>query len=292
MKIDTHCDEISSLIDGEITEAKKKEEITKKINNDSKLKFEFLTLKLLKKTIKNKVSQAELSVKQKDEILQKIRTKQNRPNLLSKLSFIQSKRFVTYSTFAVVFLAFILLIFNGPSLNTDTNVALEGSLSQNMFIQAVDNFQNIVSGKIPIQMYSNNPKELQEFFKANGVSYPTKISLLENFDLVGGFVSKYNGVKFAHHIYKDKNGKFLYMFQVDQKYFKENPKLFITNDLYQYLQNGNQFRLYLGNLLAIMTKVRNNICALISNLPEEGLPEKYKLKFASTFYKQPSVLNN
>ena len=34
MKDDIHCDEISSLIDGEITEAKKKEEITKKINND------------------------------------------------------------------------------------------------------------------------------------------------------------------------------------------------------------------------------------------------------------------
>ena len=41
MKDDIHCDEISSLIDGEITEAKKKEEITKKINNDIKLKFEF-----------------------------------------------------------------------------------------------------------------------------------------------------------------------------------------------------------------------------------------------------------
>ena len=57
MKDDIHCDEISSLIDGEITEATKKEEITKKINNDIKLKFEFLTLKLLKKTITDKVSQ-------------------------------------------------------------------------------------------------------------------------------------------------------------------------------------------------------------------------------------------
>ncbi|MCH7973527.1 MAG: hypothetical protein IIA48_02190 [Bacteroidetes bacterium] len=292
MKDDIHCDEISSLIDGEITEAKKKEEITKKINNDIKLKFEFLTLKLLKKTIKDKVSPAELSVKQKDELLQKIIFKQNRFTFLGKLSFIQSKRFITYSTIVVVFLAFALLIFNGPRLNTDTNIVLEGSLSQNMFIQAVDNFQNIISGKMPIQMYSNNPKELQEFFKTNGVTYPTKIALLENSDLVGGFVSKYNGVIFAHHIYKDKNGNFLYMFQVDQKYFKENPKIFITNDLYQYLQNGNQYRLYLGNLLTIMTKVRNNICALISNLPEEKLPEKYKLKFATTYYKQPSILNN
>jgi len=46
MKDDIHCEEISSLIDGEINEAKKKEEITEKINNDAKLKFEFLTLKL------------------------------------------------------------------------------------------------------------------------------------------------------------------------------------------------------------------------------------------------------
>lgn len=292
MKDNIHCDEISSLIDGEINEPKKKEEIIKKIKNDKKLKFEFLTLELLKKTIKDKVSPAELSVKQKDEILHKIISKQNRFNFLNKLTFIQNKRFITYSTFAVIFIAFALLIFNRPPLNTDTNITLKGSQSQNMFIQAIDNFQNIVSGKMPIQMYSNNPKELQEFFKANGVSYPTRVALVENCNLIGGIVSNFNGVKFAHHIYKDKSGNLLYIFQVDEKYFKDNPKIFITNDLYQYLQNGNQYRLYLGNLLTIMTKVRNNICALISNLPEEKLPEKYKLRFASTYYKQPFILNN
>lgn len=292
MKDNIHFDEISSLIDGEITETKKKEEITEKINSDTKLKFEFLTLKLLKKTLRDKVSPAELSVKQKDELLQKIGIRPKRSNQLSKLSFIQSKRFIAYSTFAVVFLAVALLILNGPPLNTVKNTAPEKSQSQNMFIQAVNNFQNIVSGKMSIQMYSNNPKELQEFFKANGVSYSTRITLLENSELVGGFISKYKGIKFAHHIYKDKNGNFLYMFQVDQKYFKEYPKMFITNDLYQYLQNGNQYRLYFGNLLTIMTKVRNNICVLISNFSEEELPQKYQLKFASTYYKQPSVLNN
>jgi len=104
MKDDIHFNEISSLIDGEITEAKQKEEITEKINSDTKLKFEFLTHKLLKKTIKDKISPAELSVKQKDELLQKIGNGQKHFNLLSKFSFIQSKRFIAYSTFAVVFL--------------------------------------------------------------------------------------------------------------------------------------------------------------------------------------------
>ena len=174
MKDNIHFDEISSLIDGEITEIKKKEEITEKINSDTKLKFEFLTLKLLKKTLRDKVSPAELSVKQKDELLQKIGIRPKRSNQLSKLSFIQSKRFIAYSTFAVVFLAVALLILNGPPLNTVKNTAPEKSQSQNMFIQAVNNFQNIVSGKMSIQMYSNNPKELQEFFKANGVSYSTR----------------------------------------------------------------------------------------------------------------------
>ena len=292
MKDNIYCDNISSLIDGEITEPKKVKELTEKINSDKKMKFEFLTHKLLKKTLKDKISSAALSVDQKNELLQKIRPTQKQNNILSKLSIIQTKQFVAFGTFAVILIALILLIVNRPSVNTRSNIVLEGSRSQNMFIQAVDNFQNIVSGKMPIQMYSDNPQELQKFFKSNGVLYPTKVSIIKNCDLVGGFVSNYNGVNFAHHIYKDKRGNLLYMFQVDQNYFKANPKLFITNDLYQYLQNGNQYRLYLGNLLTIMTKVRNNICALISNLPEEELPDKYKLKFASTYYKQPSILNN
>ena len=294
MKDNINCDDISSLIDGEITESKKKEEIKNKINKDSKLKFEFLTHRLLKRTLKDKITPTVLSVNQKDELLKKISPGQKRNNFLSKLSIIQTKQFVAFSTFAVIFIAFALLIVNGPSINTntDSNIVFEGSRSQNMFIQAVDNFQNIVSGKMPIQMYSNNPDILQKFFKANGVTYPTKVSLIENCTLVGGIVSNYNGVSFAHHIYKDNNGNLLYIFQVDEKYFKKNPKLFLTNDLYQYLQNGNQYRLYLGNLLTIMTKVNNNIFALISNLPEEELPDKYKLRFTQTYYKQPSILNN
>ncbi len=292
MKDDINSDHVSSLIDGEITESKMKEEISNKIERDKKLKFEFLTLKLLKRTIREKVPAAELSVEKKDEIFNKIGPEQKHFNLLRKFSLIRNKQFAAFSTFAVIFIAFTLLLLNGPVLNSDSNIVLEGNKSQNMFIQAVDNFQNIISGKMPIQMYSNDPKEIQEFFKANGVSYRTKISILDNAKLIGGMVSNFDGVKFAHHIYKDKNGNLLYMFQVDEKYLKEKPKLFITADLYQYLQNGNQYRLYLGNLLVIMTKVKNNICALISNIPEEELPEKYKLKFASTYYKQPSVLNN
>lgn len=292
MKDNIHCDDISSLIDGEISEPKTEKELTERINNDKKFKFEFLTLKLLKKTLKNKITPSILSVYQKDELLKKLRTTSKQNRILSKLSIIQTKKFVAFSTFVVILIALSLLIVNGPSVNTKSYIVLKDSKSKNMFIQAVNNFQNIVSGKMPIQMYSNNPQKLQEFFKTNGVDYPTKISKVKNCDLVGGFVSNYNGVNFAHHIYKDKNGNLLYMFQVDQNYFKENPKLFITDDLYQYLQNGNQYRLYLGNLLTIMTKVKNNICALISNLPEEELPDKYKLKFASTFYKQPAILNN
>ncbi len=292
MMDDINCNDISSLIDGEINDTKQEKELIEKIKKDKKFKFEFLTHKLLKKTLRDKITTASLSVDQKDDILNKIRPKQKQNYFLSKLSIIKTKQFVAFSTFAVIFIAFALLIVNGPSINNETNIALEGGRSQNMFVQAVDNFQNIVSGKMPIQMYSNDPKKIQDFFKANGVIYPIKISTVENCDLVGGFVSNYNGVKFAHYVYKDKLGNLLYMFQVDENYFKTNPKLFITNDLYQYLQNGNQYRLYLGNLLTIMTKDSNNICALISNLPEEELPEKYKLKFASSHYKQPSILNN
>jgi len=292
MMDDINCNDISSLIDGEINDTKQEKELIEKIKKDKKFKFEFLTHKLLKKTLRDKITTAPLSVDQKDDILNKIRPKQKQNYFLSKLSIIKTKQFVAFSTFAVIFIAFALLIVNGPSINNETNIALEGGRSQNMFVQAVDNFQNIVSGKMPIQMYSNDPNKIQDFFKANGVIYPIKISTVENCDLVGGFVSNYNGVKFAHYVYKDKLGNLLYMFQVDENYFKTNPKLFITNDLYQYLQNGNQYRLYLGNLLTIMTKDSNNICALISNLPEEELPEKYKLKFASSHYKQPSILNN
>ncbi|PIW69583.1 MAG: hypothetical protein COW08_06365 [Ignavibacteriales bacterium CG12_big_fil_rev_8_21_14_0_65_30_8] len=282
-------EDISSFIDGEIKDTKKQNEIKEKIKNNKEVSFEYAIHSLLKKTIKEKVVPSELSVTQKDEILNKITLNDKKSNFLSRSTILQKKQFLAFSTFAVIFIAFALLIINGPLLNNNQPISLEGSQAQNMFTQAVDNYQNIVSGKMPIQILSNNPLEVQRFFRTNGVNYPTNVSLVTNCTLVGGIVTNYNGVNFANHIYKDKEGHYLYILQVDENYFKNNPKLFINTDLYQFLQNGNQYRVYLGNLLTIMTKVNNNICALISNLPEEHLPEKYQLKVANTFYKQPSI---
>lgn len=282
-------DDISSFVDGEIKDSKMKDEIKNKINKNKELKFEFETHSLLKKTLKEKVKPAILSVSQKDEIFSKILLNDKKKGLLSRFSIAQKRQFLAFSTFSVIFIAFALLLINGPLLNNKPKIVLEGSQSQNMFTQAVDNYQNIVSGKMPIQIHSNNPNVVQSFFKKSGVSYPTKIGHVDNCSLVGGIVTNYKGINFANLVYKDNDGHYLYMLQVDENYFKNNPKLFINNDLYQFLQNGNQYRLYLGNLLTIMTKINNNICALISNLPEEHLPEKYQLKVAHTFYKQPSI---
>jgi len=289
MENKTNFEDVSLYVDGEIKDSKKINEIKNKIKNNKALKFEFSTHSLLKKTLKEKVVPSELSVSQKDELFSKILLKDNKSNFLSRFSILQKKQFLAFNTFAVIFIAFALLLINGPLLNNKQKIVLEGSQSQNMFTQAVDNYQSILSGKMPIQILSSNPQEVQRFFKVNGVNYPTNVSLVDNCTLVGGIVTNFNGVNFANHIYKDNEGHYLYILQVDENYFKTSPKLFISNDLYQFLQNGNQYRLYLGNLLTIMTKVNNNIFALISNLPEEQLPEKYQLKVTNTFYKQPSI---
>ncbi|MBZ0200541.1 MAG: hypothetical protein K8H86_11790, partial [Ignavibacteriaceae bacterium] len=178
------------------------------------------------------------------------------------------------SAFAVM-IAIVLLLFNPTPQMSNSDFMQEQFGNDNMFVQAQNNFQNLLSGKLEPQLTTENEEEIKQFFYAEGVKYNTIIPRLDNYKLVGAVVSENHGEKFAHHIYADAEGHIVYLFQVDELYIDENKILKLTSDLHAYIDNGNCYCCSNNGIATLMKKVGHNVFAVVANLPAEKLENKF-----------------
>lgn len=147
-----------------------------------------------------------------------------------------------------------------------------------MLVLAVSNFEKFMDGNNSAQFISSNPQDIKDYFRENGVKYETYIPVYDNYTLVGASVSEHRGVKLAHHFYTTKDGTYIYVFQVCENYFKGDSIILITNDLLNYLKQGNRYRHSHSNYTAIMSHKNNTLFAMVSNAPVSELPESIGLK--------------
>ena len=134
-----------------------------------------------------------------------------------------------------------------------------------MFIQAKNNFNSILNGKLLPQLTSANSEEIKNFFNTNGVKYSTSVPNLKDWKLLGAVVSEDGGEKFAHHVYVGKNGQLAYLFQVDESYIHTHTIVTLSEDLVKYLDAGNCYSSKSEESITLFTKLGNNICAIVSN---------------------------
>ncbi len=276
--MDMKLDMIDAYIDGEITDKSLEQEILSKINNDNNFAIEYRVHSLVKNLVKEKLVFKQTPAKVRAKILKSIGSTTKVPSQSNSfLSDIFEKPSFSFATAFVVILAIVLIIINRPGVIENKDFAIEQLGNDNMFVQAKNNFNSIITGKLTPQLTSKNADEIKNFFNNNGVKYSTLVPSFSDWVLVGAVVSEDNGEKFAHHVYADKNGKLAYLFQVDESYLYNHKIISLSDDLIKYLDDGNCYTYISDGSVTLFTKLDNNICAIVSN----GNPKEVENTFCS-----------
>lgn len=263
-------DYITALVDGEAIEESILKELKEKIANDKSLEIDYKVQLLIKNLVKEKIEFKQTPARVKRKILRSIGSTTKVTGSSTGIAGIFEKPAFSFATVLVIIFAIILIVLNRPALFDKKDFAVEQSGSSNMFIQAENNFNSIIQGKLTPQFTSSNADEIKNFFSSNGVKYSTSVPELKDWQLLGAVVSEDKGEKFAHHVYTNQSGKIAYIFQVDESYFSKSSIITLSDDLISYLDEGNCYSTYSDNSVKLFTKTGNNIFAIVSNAdPDE-----------------------
>lgn len=262
---------IASLVDNEIKDQKSKKELEQLIESDRDLQFEYEAQAAVKKLIKEKVPRVKAPQSLRSEIITRLRKedyllKEEKKKFYFNnfFQFLFQPRY-TYPALAAVFLLGFYFLFI-PDQSVDPKaIAGEQAGPQNMYAQAIGNFQSILDGRLPVQFSSNDPNEIKKYFVQHGVDYPTFVPDLHDWKLIGGVVSEERGRKMAHHIYGNGQGKYLYIYQADQKHCGKNKTLSLSADLLNLINDGRFFTFENNNKATIVWKRDNKIFIAVSN---------------------------
>ncbi len=263
---------ITSLIDGELTDESMIREIKALIESDPELKKEYELHRFIKSLVHNNCKFRSSPEKLKRKILRKIKWIGNPlPQPFQFLRDIFSQPSIAVSGAFALILIVVTLLVNQTSKNKFLDLASEQLGSENMFVQAAANFENILCGKLSPQILTDSPETIKKFFIANGVKYATLIPQIENWKLIGGVVSEAHGEKLAHHVYTNSKGQIIYLFQVDKSCLKKNKSIKLSQNLLSYLDEGKCYCSTKNNCTTLMKKIDDNICAIVSDIPQNEI---------------------
>lgn len=259
-------DLIAALVDNEIRDESQKKEILNLIGLDKSFAIDFKVQMLVKNLVREKIKFQRTPDFVRERILKSITPKEV---IKEKKRFFLTDLFekpaFTFATAVVVVLAIVLILFNRPGTIESKDFAIEQMGSDNMFVQAKNNFKSIVEGKLSPQLNSANPEEIKNFFASKGVKYSTLVPSFTEWNLLGAVVSEDKGEKFAHHVYAGKKGEIIYLFQIDESYIYSHKIVSLSDDLIKYLDDGNCYTTTSNGMVTLLTKADNNICAIVSN---------------------------
>jgi hypothetical protein len=259
-------DMIDAYIDGEIKDDLVKQEVLSRINSDKDFEIEYRVHSLVKNLIREKVVYQQTPAKVRARILKSIgSTEKVKSEKKSFFADLFEKPSFSFATAFVVVLAIALIIINRPGIVEKKDFAVEQLGNKNMFVQAKNNFNSITEGKLVPQITSKSADEIKNFFINNGVKYSTLVPNLADWNLLGAVVSEDQGEKFAHHVYVSKDGKLAYLFQVEESYLYDHEIITLSDDLINYLDEGNCYSYESDGSVTLFTKLDDNICAIVSN---------------------------
>lgn len=263
---------ITALVDGELVSEDKIAEAKSLIASRPEFKQEYEILLFTKSLVQKKCKFHSIPDKAKQKIIRKIKPVENQiPKSFQFLKHIFSKPAVAVSgALALVLIASIIILKQSPKPEIN-DLAIEQVGSNNMFVQAASNFDNILYGKLTPQLMTDNPENVRNFFSANGVKYATLIPQIKNWNILGAVVSEGYGEKFAHHVYANAEGKLVYLYQVDTSYVNKCEAVKLSNHLMEYIAKGNCYIYTSADCITLMKKMDNNICAIVSNASQSEI---------------------
>lgn len=266
----------AALVDNELQDESLKKQLIKEMETDADLKYDYMVQSLVKNLIREKIRFQETPEKVRNKVLKKIQPKgfKNQADQFTFGGFFSRPAF-SFATAIIIVVSVILILMNRPGGVEPADFALEQLGDDNMFVQANNNFQSIIEGRLAPQLISSDPQEIKNFFESSGVNYNTSIPESPRWELLGAVVSEDKGEKFAHHVYSNEDGELVYLFQVDQSYLQSHEILNITDDFLAYLEQGNCYTTVKDNVTTLMAKSDNIIYAVVSNAAVDDISQSF-----------------
>lgn len=276
MKDQNILEEISALLDNEIKNPEREKELSNLIRDDKNLEIEFNVQSEMKTLLNKRFADSSAPSHIREQIISKINSpepskQKSRKNILQKIS-----EFIIRPTLAIPAVVIILLgvlIFSSGGDSTDVHQLLDSQIGQsNIFAHAKSTFEKIRSGDQLLQIQSSDPKIVKQFYADKGVIYNAEIPTCECWTLAGGFVTECNGEKIANGIYKNEDGKILYMFHACEN-FMVTKNLSLSADLLECLQNGDIITCQEEDCSVVLSKSGTNVFVCISDETIEYLAD-------------------
>ncbi len=260
-------EQITALVDGELKDKDKKEKINSLVNESKELNVEYKIQSIIKNTVRSKIKVTETPAYLKENVLKQIINEipQKQPETKKESSKIFGYFIKPAFALASVIFVFALVYVLSKGGDNFQEIAAQQQGANNMYVQALSNFQSIVEGRIQPQITSNDPEEIQNFFKQQGVKYNTYVPNFDNWNLIGGVVSKDKEEILAHHVYKDSEGKLLYFYQADIGCFEKHGTLNLSEDLLKMFEKGKPYKNNLNGKNILMWKYDGKILTAVSN---------------------------
>lgn len=80
-------------------------------------------------------------------------------------------------------------------------------------IQALNSFHKVMNGDVKPQLTSSNAAEIEKYVM-DKAHFDPYVPQIDNFSLTGVVCNEYHGQQLAHLVYKDPEGRMIYILQV------------------------------------------------------------------------------
>ncbi len=189
--------------------------------------------------------------------------------------------FSTRHLLPAVGMAMIIMIIVGVALvvhpfgsrNGQSNLEGMANEENEVLHQALDNFHDVQSGKIPVQLASSEPSVIKTFFR-DKVNFDVDVHHLRNAELLGAVYSEYKGAKLAHVIYRSNN-QIIYVYQACIKNVGNGSDLCARREIWDALAKKDIFTdsitTPLHQCCTVVWEERGILCSAVSTLPKNEM---------------------
>ncbi|MDP4173474.1 MAG: hypothetical protein Q8933_05865 [Bacteroidota bacterium] len=268
MEANELSEQITALVDNELKDQDDINRLKDIIKNDTNSGIEFYIQSNLKNLVKSRVPQLQAPIYLRNRIVEQIKDEVASPNRQKSHRRWYKKLLLTPKYAIVLVIAVLAVVLSVVVLITNNSSRNYTSTSQNplynMLAEARKNFQKISEGKLPLQLSSNSPEAVKQFFKQKGVKFDPIVPEFKDWELLGAVVSDQKGEKLPHNLYRCKDGKLVYLYQADEHCLKSKI-VSLSSDISKIVDTGKYYKVSDGEQSALIWKHKGKICVVVSN---------------------------
>ena len=283
---------ITSYADNQISDPETKKQIEELLSKDSKLNAKYRSEVLTKNLLKSRIPEAELPQATYNKVMvsidgliadsKKNYAQQHRaaviepeyPSFWQTLKQAFTEKFIgvpRYAFAVVIFLVIGGLFVFSSSKKVKNPYILAGSESSIM-IQALNSFHKVMNGDVKPQLTSSNAAEIEKYVM-DKAHFDPYVPQIDNFSLAGVVCNEYHGQQLAHLVYKDPEGRMIYILQVPVTALQKKD-LELPDDVHNEITRAKYYmcdEVDEEDCTMTLWYKENNICASMTTMPKQQM---------------------